>query len=63
VILLPTVAFDFADRHRFERRAVQGVDDLLGQVGFDDGDDLFHGVPSPSFSITIDDGTGSTSLC
>ena len=43
VALLPAVAFDLADAASLERRPLEPVQHSLGQKGFDDGDDLFHG--------------------
>ena len=42
IAFLPAVAFDFAHAAGFQRGPLEAFQHLLGQKGFDDGDDLFH---------------------
>ena len=46
IALLLAHALHFADAHRFERRAAQGIENLLDEERLHDGDDLFHGATS-----------------
>ena len=42
ITLLPALAFDFTHIERFERRALQRIEHLLGQKRFHNGDDLLQ---------------------
>lgn len=44
IALLPTVAFHLKNGAGLERRPLEGVEDLFGQIRFDDGDNLFQRV-------------------
>ena len=46
IAFLPPVAFDFQHTEAFQRRPTQGGEDLFGQVGRHDGDNLFHRIGS-----------------
>jgi hypothetical protein len=42
IVLLPAIAADFTHGQCFDRCPQQGFDHWLGQVRFDDGEDLLH---------------------